>query len=100
MTSENTEDQESRSWSHANMHHANVVLSFQIRPCCIDQYIQHDDSIISIHGDIVYPDKNSIICRLEAIEKYFSLETVKDIVEAMESEASKLDEDCCTLAMK
>lgn len=24
---------------------------------------QHDDSIISIHGDIVYPDKNSIICR-------------------------------------
>uniref|UniRef100_A0A0E0ISN8 Uncharacterized protein n=1 Tax=Oryza nivara TaxID=4536 RepID=A0A0E0ISN8_ORYNI len=39
-TSENTEDQESRSWSHANMHHANVVLSFQIRPCCIDQYIQ------------------------------------------------------------
>jgi hypothetical protein len=30
----------SRSWSHANMHHANVVLSFQIRPCCIDQYIQ------------------------------------------------------------
>uniref|UniRef100_A0A0E0E028 Uncharacterized protein n=1 Tax=Oryza meridionalis TaxID=40149 RepID=A0A0E0E028_9ORYZ len=91
---------ESRSWSHANMHHANVVLSFQIRPCCIDQYIQHDDSIISIHGDIVYPDKNSIICRLEAIEKYFSLETVKDIVEAMESEASKLDEDCCTLAMK
>uniref|UniRef100_A0A0E0E032 Uncharacterized protein n=1 Tax=Oryza meridionalis TaxID=40149 RepID=A0A0E0E032_9ORYZ len=38
--------------------------------------------------------------KLEAIEKYFSLETVKDIVEAMESEASKLDEDCCTLAMK
>uniref|UniRef100_A0A0E0E030 Uncharacterized protein n=1 Tax=Oryza meridionalis TaxID=40149 RepID=A0A0E0E030_9ORYZ len=52
MTSENTEDQESRSWSHANMHHANVVLSFQIRPCCIEQYIQ-----ISLFKECVILDR-------------------------------------------
>uniref|UniRef100_A0A0D3HUI2 Uncharacterized protein n=1 Tax=Oryza barthii TaxID=65489 RepID=A0A0D3HUI2_9ORYZ len=31
---------EARSWSHANMPHANVSRSFQIRPCCIEQINQ------------------------------------------------------------
>jgi len=38
--------------------------------------------------------------RMEVIDKCFSHDTVEEIVDALESEAARLDEEWCTLALK
>ncbi|KAL6642726.1 hypothetical protein ACP70R_020907 [Stipagrostis hirtigluma subsp. patula] len=58
------------------------------------------DSSLAQYGDMVYPAKTSIVHRLEVIDKCFSHETVEEIVDALESEAAKLNEEWCTLALK
>ncbi|CAM0956255.1 unnamed protein product [Alopecurus aequalis] len=58
------------------------------------------DNSLAQYGDIVYPTKTSIVHRLEVIDKCFSHETVEEIVDALESEASRLNEEWCTLALK
>ncbi|KAK1695849.1 hypothetical protein QYE76_012546 [Lolium multiflorum] len=58
------------------------------------------DTSLAQYGDLVYPDKTSIVHRLEVIDKCFSHETVEEIVDALESEAARLDEEWCTLALK
>lgn len=58
------------------------------------------DSSLAQYGDMVYPDKTSIVHRLEVIDRCFSHETVEEIVDALESEAAKLNEEWCTLALK
>jgi 3-hydroxyisobutyryl-CoA hydrolase len=58
------------------------------------------DSSLAQYGDMVYPDKKSIVHRLDVIDKCFSHETVEEIVDALESEAARLDEEWCTLALK
>ncbi|XP_039785284.1 3-hydroxyisobutyryl-CoA hydrolase-like protein 2, mitochondrial isoform X2 [Panicum virgatum] len=58
------------------------------------------DSSLAQYGDMVYPDKKSIVHRLEVIDKCFGHETVEEIVDALESEVARLDEEWCTLALK
>ncbi|KAL6906425.1 hypothetical protein ACP4OV_004026 [Aristida adscensionis] len=59
------------------------------------------DSSLAQYGDMVYPAKTSIVhSMLEVIDKCFSYETVEEIVDALESEAAKLNEEWCTLALK
>ncbi|XP_062201260.1 small ribosomal subunit protein mS47-like [Phragmites australis] len=58
------------------------------------------DSSLAQYGDMVYPDKTSIVHRLEVIDKCFSHETVEEIADALESEAARLNEEWCTLALK
>ncbi|KAG2539471.1 3-hydroxyisobutyryl-CoA hydrolase-like protein 2, mitochondrial [Panicum virgatum] len=58
------------------------------------------DSSLAQYGDMVYADKKSIVHRMEVIDKCFSHDTVEEIVDALESEAARLDEEWCTLALK
>ncbi|XP_072962380.1 small ribosomal subunit protein mS47 [Typha angustifolia] len=58
------------------------------------------DSTLAEYGDLVYPDKKSIINRLEVIDKCFGHETVEEIVDALESEAARTNQDWCTSALK
>ncbi|KAF6989633.1 hypothetical protein CFC21_006947 [Triticum aestivum] len=58
------------------------------------------DSSLAQYGDLVYPDKTSIVHRLAVIDKCFSHETVEEIVDALESEAAQLNEEWCSLALK
>nr|XP_010919486.1 3-hydroxyisobutyryl-CoA hydrolase-like protein 2, mitochondrial isoform X2 [Elaeis guineensis] len=58
------------------------------------------DSSLAQYGDIVYPDKKSIFHRLEVIDKCFGRDTVEEIVDALESEAARLNQDWCTSALK
>ncbi|CAN6305926.1 unnamed protein product, partial [Urochloa humidicola] len=58
------------------------------------------DSSLAQYGDIIYPDKQSIVHRLEVIDKCFCHDTVEEIVDALESEAASLNEEWCTLALK
>nr|ACN30845.1 unknown [Zea mays] len=43
------------------------------------------DSSLAQYGDMVYPDKKSIVHRLEVIDKCFSHDTVEEIVDALVS---------------
>ncbi|ONK55692.1 uncharacterized protein A4U43_C10F30 [Asparagus officinalis] len=58
------------------------------------------DSSLAQYGDIVYPDKKSIVHRLEVIDKCFGRETVEEIIDALEEEAAKSNEDWCNSALK
>ncbi|ONL99739.1 3-hydroxyisobutyryl-CoA hydrolase-like protein 2 mitochondrial [Zea mays] len=58
------------------------------------------DSSLAQYGDMVYPDKKSIVHRLEVIDKCFSHDTVEEIVDALESEAASSNEEWCILALK
>nr|CAB3500197.1 unnamed protein product [Digitaria exilis] len=52
------------------------------------------DSSLAQYGDMVYPDKNGIVHRLEVIDKCFSHDTVEEIVDALirEGRYQTLDE--------
>ncbi|KAG6481733.1 hypothetical protein ZIOFF_058352 [Zingiber officinale] len=58
------------------------------------------DTSLSTYGDIVYPDKNSIVNRLEVIDKCFGLESVEEILDALETEAARSKQEWCTVALK
>ncbi|XP_074560531.1 small ribosomal subunit protein mS47-like [Curcuma longa] len=58
------------------------------------------DTSLSTYGDIVYPDKNSIVNRLEVIDKCFGLESVEEILDALEIEAARSKQEWCTVALK
>ncbi|ONK73804.1 uncharacterized protein A4U43_C04F35560 [Asparagus officinalis] len=58
------------------------------------------DSSLAQYGDVVYPDKQSIVHRLEAIDRCFSRETVEEIIDALEEEAARSNQDWCHRALK
>ncbi|KAK9144364.1 hypothetical protein Sjap_004267 [Stephania japonica] len=48
----------------------------------------------------VYPDKRSVMRRIEMIDKCFSLGTVEEIIDSLESEASRSSDEWCTATLK
>uniref|UniRef100_A0A7N0T642 3-hydroxyisobutyryl-CoA hydrolase n=1 Tax=Kalanchoe fedtschenkoi TaxID=63787 RepID=A0A7N0T642_KALFE len=59
------------------------------------------ESSLAQYGDIVYPDKTSILSRLEIIDKCFCYDTVEEIIDAVEKEtASSHDEWCKRILLK
>ncbi|XP_068650295.1 small ribosomal subunit protein mS47 [Aristolochia californica] len=52
------------------------------------------------YGDLVYPHKTSVLRRIETIDKCFGLETVEEIIDALESEVAKSGEEWATLALR
>ncbi|PKA56456.1 3-hydroxyisobutyryl-CoA hydrolase-like protein 2, mitochondrial [Apostasia shenzhenica] len=58
------------------------------------------DSSLAHYGDIIYPDKNSLVNRMEKIDDCFGRETVEEIIDALESEAARTNQDWCTSALK
>ncbi|XAR54165.1 3-hydroxyisobutyryl-CoA hydrolase [Bertholletia excelsa] len=70
----------------------------------LGQLITDDPSIIETTlgkiGDVVYPDSTSVLHRIKTIDKCFSLDTVEEILDALESEASKTDDEWCASTLK
>ncbi|KAH7687724.1 Enoyl-CoA hydratase/isomerase protein [Dioscorea alata] len=58
------------------------------------------DSSLAQYGDVVYPDKKSIVHRLEMIDNCFGRETVEEIIDALESEAARSNQEWCISALK
>ncbi|CAL9758047.1 unnamed protein product [Musa acuminata subsp. burmannicoides] len=58
------------------------------------------DSTLAQYGDLVYPDKTSIVHRLEVIDKCFGHETVEEILDALEVEVARSNQDWCASALK
>ncbi|XP_078155756.1 ATP-dependent caseinolytic (Clp) protease/crotonase family protein isoform X1 [Carex rostrata] len=58
------------------------------------------DTSLAQYGDIVYPDKKSIFHRLENIDRCFCRDTVEEIIDALEGEVSRTNQDWCTSALK
>ncbi|KAJ8633701.1 hypothetical protein MRB53_027037 [Persea americana] len=70
----------------------------------LGKLITDDPSVIETsleqYGDLVYPDKRSVLHRIETIDKCFSHDTVEEIIDALESEASGSYDEFCTSALK
>ncbi|KAK9274058.1 hypothetical protein L1049_018872 [Liquidambar formosana] len=66
--------------------------------------ITDDPSVIETSlekfGDLVYPDKMSVIHRIETIDKCFSHQTVEEIIDALESQAGGTNDAWCTSTLK
>ncbi|KAG0474267.1 hypothetical protein HPP92_013953 [Vanilla planifolia] len=57
------------------------------------------DSSLAQYGEIVYPEKKSIVQRMEAVDACFGRETVEEIIDALECEAARTNQDWCTSAL-
>ncbi|KAL8151634.1 hypothetical protein V2J09_021442 [Rumex salicifolius] len=58
------------------------------------------ESSLAHYGDLVYPDKSSLLHRIETIDKCFVHDTVEEIVDALEKEASETKDVWCSSALK
>ncbi|CAO2816863.1 unnamed protein product [Amaranthus hypochondriacus] len=58
------------------------------------------ESSLAQYGDLVYPDKTSIIYKLETIDKCFSHDTVEEIFDALETEALNTGDEWCKETLK
>ncbi|XP_031482011.1 3-hydroxyisobutyryl-CoA hydrolase-like protein 2, mitochondrial [Nymphaea colorata] len=62
-------------------------------PSVIETTLQH-------YGDIVYPEKRSIIHRIEMVDKIFSNDTVEEIIDALENEIAVSSDSWCFSTLK
>ncbi|CAI0404728.1 unnamed protein product [Linum tenue] len=66
--------------------------------------ITDDPSVIETsleeYGDLVHPDSTSVIHRIEAVDKCFSHDTVEEIIDALETEASKTNDPWCNSTLR
>lgn len=71
---------------------------------CLKNLKTDDPSVIesSLHKycDLDYPDNSSVIRRIETLDKCFSHDTVEEIIDALESEASKTNDGWCNSTLK
>lgn len=58
------------------------------------------ESSLAQYGDLVYPDKSSIVYKIEAIDKCFSHDTLEEIFDALEKEATSSSDDWCKATLK
>ncbi|XP_021735748.1 3-hydroxyisobutyryl-CoA hydrolase-like protein 2, mitochondrial [Chenopodium quinoa] len=58
------------------------------------------ESSLAQYGDLVYPDKSSIIYKIETIDRCFSHDTVEEIVDALEKEAANSSDEWCKATLK
>lgn len=47
------------------------------------------------YGDLVYPDRRSVLHKIETIDKCFSQDTVEEIIESLEKEAAESNDEWC-----
>ncbi|GER31198.1 3-hydroxyisobutyryl-CoA hydrolase-like protein [Striga asiatica] len=66
--------------------------------------VTDDPSVIETslgnQGDSVHPDQTSVIQRIEKIDQCFSRDTVEEIIESLENEASKTNDIWCQTTLK
>ncbi|XP_027101611.2 small ribosomal subunit protein mS47-like [Coffea arabica] len=58
------------------------------------------ENSLAQYGDLVYPDRGSVLHKLERIDKCFSLDTVEEIVDALEQGAAESFDDWCGTTLK
>lgn len=58
------------------------------------------ESSLAQYGDLVYPDKTSVVHKIETIDKCFSHDTVEEIFDALEKEAADSSNEWCTATLK
>ncbi|XP_043697951.1 3-hydroxyisobutyryl-CoA hydrolase-like protein 1, mitochondrial isoform X2 [Telopea speciosissima] len=62
-------------------------------PSVIESSLEH-------YCDLVYPDKKSVFHRIDTIDKCFGHDTVEEIIDALESEATRSNNEWCSSALK
>ncbi|XP_021683310.2 3-hydroxyisobutyryl-CoA hydrolase-like protein 1, mitochondrial isoform X3 [Hevea brasiliensis] len=58
------------------------------------------EATLEKYGDLVHPDKMSVIHRIETVDKCFSHDTVEEIFDALESEASGTNDAFCNSTLR
>ncbi|KAK7377122.1 hypothetical protein VNO80_02542 [Phaseolus coccineus] len=58
------------------------------------------EASLAQYGDIVYPDKSSVIHRIDTIDRCFCHDTVEEIIEALEKEAVESCDNWCSTAVR
>ncbi|OVA07372.1 Crotonase superfamily [Macleaya cordata] len=70
----------------------------------LSKLVTDDPSVIETslqeYNDVDYPDKRSIIHKIDTIDKCFRHDTVEEIIDALESEATGSYNEWCTSALK
>ncbi|ERN04400.1 hypothetical protein AMTR_s00133p00010820, partial [Amborella trichopoda] len=65
----------------------------------LGKLITDDPSIIETsleqYGDVVYPDKSSVLHRIDMVDKCFCHDTVEEILDALETEAARSSDNWC-----
>ncbi|KAJ8533888.1 hypothetical protein K7X08_007212 [Anisodus acutangulus] len=57
------------------------------------------ENSLAQYGDLVYPDRRSVLHKFEKIDKCFSQDTVEEIIEALEREAAESHDEWCNTAL-
>lgn len=57
------------------------------------------ENALAQYGDLVYPDRRSVLHKFEKIDKCFSQDTVEEIIEALEREAAESHDEWCNTAI-
>ncbi|XP_040968925.1 3-hydroxyisobutyryl-CoA hydrolase-like protein 2, mitochondrial isoform X2 [Gossypium hirsutum] len=58
------------------------------------------DSSLAQYGDLVYPDRSSILRRIETVDKCFSHDTAEEIIDSLENEAAGAYDDWCKTVLR
>ncbi|WCJ34898.1 3-hydroxyisobutyryl-CoA hydrolase-like protein 1 mitochondrial [Euphorbia peplus] len=58
------------------------------------------ESTLEKYGDLVHPDKMSALHRIEIIDKCFGHDTVEEIFDSLENEASRTDDPFCNSTIR
>ncbi|XP_024024360.1 3-hydroxyisobutyryl-CoA hydrolase-like protein 2, mitochondrial [Morus notabilis] len=58
------------------------------------------ESSLAQYGDIVYPEKTSVLSRIDTIDRCFSHDTVEEIFDALEKDASESYDEWCKITLK
>uniref|UniRef100_F6I042 3-hydroxyisobutyryl-CoA hydrolase n=1 Tax=Vitis vinifera TaxID=29760 RepID=F6I042_VITVI len=58
------------------------------------------EAVLAKFSDVAYPDERSVLCRIEMLDKCFGHDTVEEIVNALESEATGSNDPWCISTLK
>ncbi|XP_062083014.1 small ribosomal subunit protein mS47 [Humulus lupulus] len=58
------------------------------------------ETSLAQYGDIVYPDKRSILSKIDTIDRCFGHDSVEEIIDALEKEASVNYDEWCKMVLK
>lgn len=58
------------------------------------------ESSLEKNGDLVYPSSNSVLLRTETVDRCFSHDTVEEIIDSLEDEATRTKDPWCTATIK
>ncbi|KAF9600635.1 hypothetical protein IFM89_011218 [Coptis chinensis] len=58
------------------------------------------ESSLEKYGDLVYPDSRSVMHRMDIVDKCFSHGTVEEILDAIENEAARTNDEWCISTVK